>query len=61
MRIMTAEELNDIYWHQRENFRVKYANGAVGFSVIFDEFTKLDKMEYSTDRGETWLKCEVEE
>ena len=61
MRVMTAEELNDIYWEFGKDFRIKYTSGAKGFGVICDVGTNLHSMEYSTDRGCTWNKCEVAE
>lgn len=61
MRVMTTEELNDIYWEFGKYFRVKYINGAIGCTLIFDLGTDLSNMEYSNDSGKTWNKCEVAE
>jgi hypothetical protein len=61
MRTMTAEELNDIYFDCGKYFRVKYFNEAIGCIPIFDLGSDLSNMEYSTDRGDTWNSCEVEE
>lgn len=61
MRVMTAEELNDIYCDTMKNFRMKYANGSIVFHHNFLPKNDLSNCEYSTDRGKTWAKCEVAE
>lgn len=61
MRTMTAEELNDIYWQAGKDFRFKYGNGVFVFEIHIMPETDLTMCEYSTNRGVTWLKCEVEE
>ena len=62
MRVMTAEELNDIYWEFGKDFRFK-CDEDIHFSA-FDwcvSEMQIVGCEYSTDRGKTWNKCEVPE
>jgi len=61
MRVMTAEELNDIYWEFGRDFRCKISD-CIYFSPLEDSDDSLsDDDEYSTDRGKTFNKCEVAE
>jgi len=61
MRVMTAEELNDIYWEFRKDFRYKVSH-CVYFTPLDDYDNGVSAYdEYSTDRGKTWQKCEVPE
>ena len=62
LRVMTAEELNDIYWEFGKDFRFK-CDEDIHFSA-FDwcvSEMQIVGCEYSTDRGKTWNKCEVPE
>jgi hypothetical protein len=64
MRAMTAEELNDIYWDScMKDFRFRYSPaGDIKMSPPREMVIELlSGSEYSTDRGKTWNKCEVEE
>lgn len=61
MRVMTAEELNDIYWEFGKDFRFKTCERTY-FTPIDKPIGIIDEDdEYSTDRGRTWNKCEVPE
>ena len=63
MRVMTAEELNDIYWEFGKDFRYRINSLAPIFGFYnYSLGTKIESNEqYSTDRGKTWKKCEVAE
>ena len=61
MRVMTAEELNDIYWEFGKDFRYKAQGVEVLFCPPSFAYHDLIICEYSTDRGKTFKKCEVAE
>ncbi len=66
MRVMTAEELNDVYWKVGKDFRIRLIWNPSDLNYTYclvdqDLNHNFDRWEYSIDRGVTWLKCEVEE
>ena len=63
MRVMTAEELNDIYCDNMRDFRLATPDACTIFiGFCFEDMdNRLKGYEYSTDRGRTWNKCEVAE
>jgi len=61
MRVMTAEELNDIYHEFGKDFRYKIDGNNMHSCPPTNTCYNLEGAEYSTDRGKTWNKCEVAE
>jgi len=61
-RLMTAEELNDIFWQVGKDFRLREdSKGLIFTTMDYHIDQEFSEFEYSMDRGVTWQKCEVEE